>query len=69
MKDMGQTRWVQRGAYSLMLLVTVLLTGMARGAAAPNLASVIESKPVVTGPLYLSRLQGEVVCIYNFSSW
>ena len=53
---------------AFVLLATAIATGQS---AEPNPPSTAEreSKPVLLSRLDLDRLQGEIICIYNFSSW
>ncbi len=69
---MGQGRWAHRRAWSLgALLVGAVLAraGQQEPPPAPPQISGIETKPVSIGRLELNRLKGDVVCVYNFSSW
>ncbi len=56
-----------------VIAVAGLLGGCSRsgGQAVPERASAVppEPNPVMVSSVAMDRLAGEVVCIYNFSSW
>ncbi len=71
MKAGSQAKCPWRGVSSLWLLLVGMFAGCEQPQAAPALASAgaVEPRPVVLGRLDLNRLKGDVVCVYNFSSW
>ena len=72
MESAGQRYWagtvLNLWCAGFVFLATAVANCQTTEANSPS-AGERESKPVLLSRLDLNRLQGEIICVYNFSSW